>query len=116
MTAFCGRGRFLRGVRFKADLVVLSACETGLGGETKNEGIVGLTRALQYAGARSVVVSLWEIADESTARLMVELYRQRKAGKSKDEALRQAQLTLLRSKTNADPFYWAPFVLAGDWR
>ena len=103
-------------VRLNADLVVMSACETGLGGEMKNEGIVGMTRAFQYAGAKSVMVSLWKIADESTSQLMVEFYRQRRAGKSKDEALRQAQLTLLRSKTTAHPFYWAPFVLVGDWR
>ncbi len=108
----------LEKMHLNADLVVLSACETGLGGETKNEGIVGLTRAFQYAGARSVVVSVWEVADESTARLMVELYRQRRAGKSKDEALRAAQLSLLGSGSGAlsHPYYWAGFVLVGDWR
>jgi CHAT domain-containing protein len=103
-------------VRLKADLVVLSACETGLGEETRHEGIVGLTRAFQYAGAKSVLVSLWSIADASTARLMGEFYRHLKAGVTKDEALRRAQVALLRSKSYTHPFYWAPFVLVGDWR
>jgi CHAT domain-containing protein/Tfp pilus assembly protein PilF len=101
-----------------ADLVVLSGCETGLGVQTKNEGIVGLTRAFEYAGARSVAVSLWELADTSSTALMEAFYRGLKAGKSKDEALRQAQLTLLHGK-NADwrePFHWAAFQLVGDWK
>jgi CHAT domain-containing protein len=103
-------------LKLNADMVVLSACETGLGEQTRHEGIIGLTRAFQYAGARSVVVSLWSIADASTARLMAELYRHLKAGASKDEALRRAQVALIRSKAYGHPFYWAPFVLVGDWR
>src|SRR5262249_34839167 len=103
-------------MRLRADLVVLSACETGLGEETRHEGIVGLTRAFQYAGARSVVGSLWSIADASTARLMAEFYRNLKAGVAKDEALRRAQVALIRSKEYGHPFYWAPFLLVGDWR
>jgi CHAT domain-containing protein/Tfp pilus assembly protein PilF len=103
-------------LRLDADLVVLSACESGLGEETREEGIVGLARAFQYAGARSVLVSLWKIGDRSTTRLMAEFYLQLRAGKSKDEALRQAQLTLRRSRRYSHPFYWAPFVLSGSWR
>ena len=82
-------------VRIDADLVVLSACETGLGKEMGGEGLVGLTRAFQYAGARSVVASLWSVADETTAELMKRFYSYLKAGRSKDAALRQAQLDLI---------------------
>ena len=114
----------LEKVRLNADLVVLSACESGLGEATKHEGIVGMTRAFQYAGAKSVVVSLWNVADESTAPLMTEFYRQLKSGKSKDAALRAAQLSLLRSNPKSEiqnpkwnhPFHWAAFVLVGEWR
>ena len=84
-------------VRIDADLVVLSACETGLGKEMGGEGLVGLTRAFQYAGARSVVASLWSVADETTAALMKQFYGYLKAGKSKDVALREAQLNLISS-------------------
>ncbi len=84
-------------VRIDADLVVLSACETGLGKEMGGEGLVGLTRAFEYAGARSVLASLWSVADETTAALMTHLYGHLKSGKTKDEALREAQLNLIRS-------------------
>ena len=84
-------------VRIDADLVVLSACETGLGKEMGGEGLVGLTRAFEYAGARSVLASLWSVADETTAVLMTQLYGHLKSGKTKDDALRQAQLNLIRS-------------------
>ncbi|MBI2297438.1 MAG: CHAT domain-containing protein, partial [Armatimonadetes bacterium] len=109
----------LERVRLKADLVVLSACQTGLGERTKYEGVVGLTRAFIYAGTPSVIVSLWSVSDESTAALMTELYRQLQAGKSKDEALRQAQLALLHDAAHPEwsqPYYWAAFELVGDWR
>ncbi|MCA1562780.1 MAG: CHAT domain-containing protein [Acidobacteria bacterium] len=94
----------------------MSACETGLGAEMGGEGLVGLVRAFQYAGARSVAASLWSVADESTATLMTKFYTALKAGKSKDEALRSAQLAVLRDKRTASPFYWAAFQLYGDWR
>jgi CHAT domain-containing protein/Tfp pilus assembly protein PilF len=116
-------------LRIDADLVVLSACETGLGKEMGGEGLVGLTRAFQYAGARSVLASLWSVADETTAVLMERFYGYLKAGKSKDAALRDAQLDLirgavaLRDRTSrkapvdrSHPFYWAAFRLTGDWR
>jgi len=104
----------LEKVRLNADLVVLSACESGLGAEMKNEGIVGMTRAFQHAGARNVMVSLWEIMDKSTAQLMREFYRQLKAGKRKDDALQQAQVKLLKASPYRHPYYWAAFVLVGD--
>lgn len=103
-------------VRLNADLVVLSACQTGLGKEIGGEGLIGLTRALQYAGARSIVASLWNVDDLKTSELMKELYQQLQNGKSKDEALRAAQLALLHSRTGSHPYYWAAFSLIGDWR
>ncbi|HEY2933254.1 MAG TPA: CHAT domain-containing protein [Acidobacteriota bacterium] len=102
-------------LRLNADLVVLSACETGLGKEVKGEGLVGLTRAFLYAGTPSVVVSLWKVSDRSTAELMVSFYQHLKDGTmNKAEALRQAQLKLIRSGRYAEPYYWAPFVLIGE--
>ena len=100
-----------------ADLVVLSACQTGLGKLVSGEGMVGLTRAFMYAGTPTVLVSLWSVSDVSTSTLMEEFYRnliKKKLGKT--EALRDAQLTMLGRKQFAHPFYWAPFVIIGDWR
>lgn len=104
-------------VRIDADLVTLAACETGLGEDAGGEGLIGLTRAFQYAGARSVLASLWEVSDRSTALLMRRFYAALRAGSSKDEALRQAQLALLHGKNGAaHPYAWAAFELTGDWR
>lgn len=104
-------------VRLEADLVTLSACDTGLGREMAGEGLVGLTRAFQYAGARSVVATLWGVADLSTARFMESFYGHLRAGKSKDEALRAAQIDQIRNETGiSHPFHWAAFQLTGDWR
>ncbi|MEA2561858.1 MAG: hypothetical protein QOH06_3362 [Acidobacteriota bacterium] len=117
------------GVRIDADLVVLSACESALGRELSGEGLIGLTRAFQYAGARSVVASLWSVADQVTAELMARFHRHLAAGLPKDQALRAAQLELIREpvkittasgqaiETDASaPFFWAAFQLFGDWR
>jgi len=96
----------------KADLVVLSACETALGKEVSGEGLVGMTRAFLYAGAPSVVVSLWRVADVTTPELMVSFYGNLgRLGKA--EALRQAKLTMIREGGRAHPYYWAPFILVG---
>lgn len=103
-------------LRLDADLVTLSACDTALGRELAGEGIVGLTRAFQYAGARSVLASLWGVADASTAELMERFYRELGAGTAKDEALRRAQLALLADPDTAHPFHWAAFRLVGDRR
>ena len=116
-------------VRLDADLVVLSSCESALGRELSGEGLVGLTRAFQYAGARSVVASLWSVADRVTAELMTRFYRHYAAGLPKDEALRAAQMELIRGpvrlttskgqamKMDASaPFFWAAFELFGDRR
>jgi len=99
-------------------LVVLSACETGLGKEKRGEGVMGLTRAFMYAGAPTVGVSLWSVADKSTADLMTDFYRRLLASGdvSSSAALREAQLSLIAGKKYSAPFYWAPFVLVGDWK
>ncbi|NNE71772.1 MAG: CHAT domain-containing protein, partial [Rhodothermales bacterium] len=97
-----------------ADMVVLSACETGLGQLVKGEGMVGLTRAFMYAGASTVAVSLWSVSDQSTSTLMREFYGHlRGADASKTEALQRAKLTLLSDESTAHPFHWAPFILVG---
>ncbi len=100
-----------------ADLVVLSACQSGLGKLVRGEGIIGLTRAFMYAGAKSVVASLWSVEDKSTSVLMDEFYKYLiKNNLSKTEALRKAQVSMISSRDYSHPFYWAPFVLTGDWR
>lgn len=104
-------------LHLSADLVVLSACDTGLGRNMEGEGIVGLARGFLYAGAASVVVSLWQVADRSTAELMVDFYRELENGGSgadKAEALRTAKRAMIaRGGARAHPFYWAPFILIG---
>jgi CHAT domain-containing protein/tetratricopeptide (TPR) repeat protein len=101
-------------LRLQADLVVLSACQTGLGRAVTGEGILGLTRAFMYAGTPSVVASLWNVADRSTAELMVKFYRGLDRTFDKAEALREAKLELMRNPRYASPYYWAPFVLIGE--
>jgi CHAT domain-containing protein/Tfp pilus assembly protein PilF len=102
-------------LRLSADLVVLSACETGVGKLVRGEGVVGLTRAFFYAGVPSLVVSLWQVPDQSTAELMTALYGRLDQGETKAEALRRAKLHLLTAGgRTAAPFYWAPFVLVGS--
>jgi CHAT domain-containing protein/Tfp pilus assembly protein PilF len=98
------------------ELVVLSACETGLGELGSSEGVYGLRRALSVAGAASQVVSLWKVSDNATGTLMGAYYGELKAGAGRSEALRRAQLGLLRQDKFKHPFYWAAFVPAGDWR
>ena len=98
-----------------AELVVLSACETGLGQEVKGEGLVGLTRGLMYAGARGVVVSLWKVNDEATAELMVKFYQQMFSQNiTAPVALRTAQVQMWQKWQH--PRYWAAFTIQGEWR
>jgi CHAT domain-containing protein len=101
-------------LHLNADLVVLSACQTGLGKNEGNEGLNGLTRAFQYAGAKSVLVSLWSVDDKSTSEFMQLFYKALKSGKSKDVALQMAEIGLRKKYPN--PYYWAPFTLCGDWK
>ncbi len=97
----------------KADLVTLSACETGLGKLAAGEGVIGLTRAFLYAGAANLIVSLWQVADESTSELMIHFYGNLLTGQTKSAALQAAKNKLLESAQYADPYYWSPFVLIG---
>ena len=101
-------------LQLQADLVVLSACESGLGQAVAGEGLVGLTRAFLYAGTSSLVVSLWPVNDSSTAGLMIEFYRRLDQGRDRGEALRMAKLSTLANAEVAHPFYWAPFILLGE--
>jgi len=91
-----------------ADIVTLSACQTGLGTLLAGEGVIGLSRAFFYAGAQSLVVSLWSVNDAATAELMKYFYTNLRAGMSRDDALRQAKLSLI--KTNGarwqHPHFW----------
>jgi CHAT domain-containing protein/predicted negative regulator of RcsB-dependent stress response len=104
-------------LQLNADLVVLSACETGLGKEIKGEGLIGLTRGFMYAGAPRVVASLWNVDDLATAELMKLFYqRMLKDGLPAGAALRAAQLELSRQKRWASPYFWAGFVLHGEWK
>jgi CHAT domain-containing protein/predicted negative regulator of RcsB-dependent stress response len=105
-------------LKLGSPLVMLSACETGLGKEKRGEGVMGLTRAFMYAGAPTVGVSLWSVADKSTADLMTDFYKRLLASKtaSPATAMREAQLAMISGKKYSAPFYWAPFVLVGDWR
>ncbi len=99
-----------------ADLVVLSACETGTGKLQNGEGIMSLARVFLYAGVPSLVVSFWSVNDELSVPVFTEYYKNIKARQNKDEALRTAKLAFLKNSNNItdDPFYWAPFVLIGD--
>jgi len=105
--------RELYNLRLRADLVVLSACQTGRGRMERGEGLLGLPRIFFYAGAKSVVSTLWRINDESTAVFMNWFYNYLSEGKDKAQALQLAKLRMLDSKYS-HPFYWASFVLNGD--
>jgi CHAT domain-containing protein/Tfp pilus assembly protein PilF len=98
-----------------ANLVTLSACETGLGKISKGEGVIGLSRALVYAGARNIIVSFWSVADESTSALMKTFYQRMldNPAAGYGNTLREAKLALMRNETYAAPYYWAPFILIG---
>jgi len=97
------------------ELVVLSACDTGMGEVRTGEGVQGLRRAFAMAGASSQVMSLWQVSDEATRELMVGFYRGLIAGKGRSAALRDVQLSMRRRAARAHPFYWAAFVFAGEW-
>jgi CHAT domain-containing protein len=119
-------------LRLTADLVVLSACQTGLGEEVAGEGVLGLSRAVLQAGARSVVASLWNVADETTAMFMTRFHTYlAKDGVAKARALQRAKLDFLRQTDQSSPaapvgspnrgplqrshpFFWAPFILIGE--
>jgi CHAT domain-containing protein/tetratricopeptide (TPR) repeat protein len=111
------RSNAIFNLKLSADLVVLSACRSGLGKDFKGEGLVGLTRGFMYAGAQRVLVSLWDVDDKPTSELMVRFY-QRMLGPEKRSpaaALRSAQLELSQDPRWQAPYFWAPFVLQGEW-
>ncbi len=102
---------------FNADLVVLSACETGLGEVVQGEGLIGLTRGLMYAGTPRVVTSLWAVPDSQTADLMGKFYEKMLQQNLRPaEALRAAQLEMFRSRPWMAPYFWAAFTLQGEWQ
>jgi CHAT domain-containing protein/Tfp pilus assembly protein PilF len=96
-------------------LVVLSACDTGVGEVRTGEGVYGLRRAFTLAGSESLVMSLWPISDYTTRTLMTSYYQNLKAGLGRGEALRQVQLDMLKKNPKLHPFYWANFIQAGEW-
>ncbi|MGH9837545.1 MAG: tetratricopeptide repeat protein [Blastocatellia bacterium] len=96
-------------------LVVLSACDTGVGEVKNGEGVYGLRRALVLAGSESQVMSLWPVSDEGTLDLMASYYRALQRGQGRSAALRQVQLRMLKSGDRRHPFYWAGFIQSGEW-
>jgi CHAT domain-containing protein/tetratricopeptide (TPR) repeat protein len=105
-------------LKLPAELVVLSACQTGLGKEIKGEGLIGLTRGFMYAGAPRVVASLWKVDDRATSELMKRFYQGMLGPEAlrPAAALRQAQLSIWKEKQWREPYYWAAFVLQGEWK
>jgi CHAT domain-containing protein/tetratricopeptide (TPR) repeat protein len=102
---------------YPAELIVLSACETGLGKNVNGEGLVGLTRGLMYAGAARVAVSLWKVNDDGTSVLMQEFYKQMlQENKTPAAALRAAQIKLWKNPKWQKPYYWGGFTVSGEWR
>jgi CHAT domain-containing protein/Tfp pilus assembly protein PilF len=102
-------------LRLHADLTVLSACQTGLGKFSKGEGVIGLSRALVYAGSKNIIVSFWSVADESTSQLMTDFYSIMLQNKNQNfrETLQKAKVKMINQGKYAAPYYWAPFVIIG---
>jgi len=111
------RANEIYNLKLPADLVVLSACQTGLGKEIRGEGIVGLTRGFMYAGVPRVIVSLWSVNDRATEELMGRFYEKLlKENQRPSAALRQAQVEMWKQKSWSAPYYWAAFVQQGEWK
>jgi CHAT domain-containing protein/Tfp pilus assembly protein PilF len=96
-------------------LVVLSACDTGIGEVKNGEGVYGLRRSFVLAGAESMVMSLWSVSDSVTRELMTDYYKNLKSGMGRGASLRQVQLAMLKRKDREHPFYWAAFIQSGEW-
>jgi CHAT domain-containing protein len=111
LTALEAGGLNLSGTK----LVVLSACETGVGDVQNGEGVSGLRRALAIAGTESQLMSLWAVNTHITEQLMVDYYQRLKNNVGRSEALRQTQLEMLQSDAYQHPYYWAAFIPSGDW-
>ncbi len=99
---------------FDVELLTLSACNTAIGPNGSGKELESLATMVEKNGAKAVLATLWPVADVSTEQLMIEFYRERESGKSKAEALQQAQLSLLHDAHHPQPYYWAPFVLIGN--
>ena len=97
-------------------LVVLSACETGVGSVATGEGVYGLRRAFVKSGAESQLMSLWKVDDYGTSELMSMYYQRIKNGEARSQAMRQVQLELLQAPFYQHPYYWGSFIFSGDWR
>jgi CHAT domain-containing protein len=111
------RAHELYNLNLPAELVVLSACQTGLGKQIKGEGMIGLTRGFMHAGAARVVVSLWNVNDKATSELMTRFYQKMlKEQQAPAAALRSAQVEMWKQKAWQAPNYWAAFVLQGEWK
>ena len=106
--------RELYNLDLDADMVVLSACETGIGELQKGEGVISLARAFTYAGARSTITSLWNVNDAQTTKLMTLFYSNLKQGMTKDKALHEAKLSYIENENLAAPYFWAAFIPAGN--
>ncbi|MEO1713727.1 MAG: CHAT domain-containing protein, partial [Bacteroidota bacterium] len=108
----------LYSLRLNADLVVLSACETGIGELNRGEGVISLARGFSFAGAKSIVTSLWNVNDQSTRSIMEYFYQHLRVGLPKHRALQQAKLDYLEAGNSSEaalnPFYWAAFIQIGD--
>src|SRR5262249_45529271 len=103
-------------LRAPVDLVVLSACDTGLGKDIRGEGLVGITRGFMYAGASSVIASLWKVDDEATSELMIHFYENMlQGGMTPSAALRSAQNYMRHTSYWKSPHYWAGFTLQGEY-
>jgi CHAT domain-containing protein len=102
--------------KISADLLTLSACQTGLSDREPGDDLVGLTRSLLYTGAASIIVSLWSVYAGSTMDLMKEFYTRLKDRKDKASALQQAMIKIMANPEYAHPYFWAPFILIGDWK
>ena len=96
-------------------LVTLSACDTGVGEVKNGEGVYGLRRSFFLAGAETLVMSLWPVSDYVARDMMTSYYRGLKHGLGRGEALRQAELAMLKRKGRQHPFYWASFIQSGEW-
>lgn len=98
------------------ELVVLSACDSGIGEIRTGEGVYGLRRALVLAGSESQLMSLWRVSDRGTKELMADYYRRLKAGEGRAAALRGVQLSMLKNPRRAHPYFWASFIQSGEWK
>lgn len=110
------RVRDIYGLKLNADLVVLSSCSSALGKDVESEGIIGLTRAFLFAGSKRIISSLWKVNDEATKELMKNFYSKLHTGVSPAAALQSAQSTLANDPYYKSPYYWAAFILQGEYK